>query len=70
MSEKNKPFPFGQEIVWRPKAEQVKNSNLQRMIDRYHLGNYDALYQKSIQDIDWFWDRRFERFGYRVLSSL
>ncbi len=49
-------FPFGQEIVWRPNPQWIRESNLQRFMDKHGISDYDSLYQRSIEDIAWFWD--------------
>ena len=56
MSEQDKAFPFGQKIVWQPNSQWIAESNLQKFMDRHKIGDYDTLYQKSIDDIAWFWD--------------
>ncbi len=56
-------FPFGQAIVWQPKAEWMRHSNLQRFMERHQISNYDELYQRSIQDIEWFWEAVLEDLG-------
>lgn len=49
-------FPFGQDIAWQPRASWIAESNLQRFMDRHAIENYDALIQRSTEDIAWFWD--------------
>ncbi|PSQ82664.1 MAG: AMP-dependent synthetase [Bacteroidetes bacterium QS_7_67_15] len=49
-------FPFGQEIAWRPDADTIAASNLQRFMDAHGIENYDALMERSCQDVAWFWD--------------
>ncbi|NOX36679.1 MAG: AMP-binding protein [Calditrichaeota bacterium] len=49
-------FPFGQSIVWQPNPQWIKESNLQRFMERHQIPDYDTLYRRSIQDIAWFWD--------------
>ncbi len=56
-------FPFGQTIVWQPNAEWMRHSNLQRFMERHQISNYDELYQRSIQDIEWFWEAVLEDLG-------
>lgn len=53
-------FPFGQQIVWQPNPQWMDESNLQQFMDFHGIENYDALYQKSIDDIGWFWDAVLE----------
>ncbi len=49
-------FEFGGEIVWRPTPEYIDNSNLKRFMEAHGLADFEALMQKSTQDIAWFWD--------------
>jgi acetyl-CoA synthetase len=55
-SKKNSNFPFGQKIVWQPNPKWMQESNLQGFMAKHQIPSYDELYQKSIQDISWFWD--------------
>jgi len=41
--------------VWQPDPAQARASRLQRFIEQHHLGTYDALYRRSIEDPAWFW---------------
>lgn len=49
-------FPFNQQIVWQPNPQWIKESNLQRFMDRHQIDSYDELMKRSIDDIAWFWD--------------
>jgi acetyl-CoA synthetase len=42
-------------VAWTPNPANARASRLQRLIDRHDLGNYDALYRRSIEDPAWFW---------------
>ncbi len=53
-------FPFGQKIVWEPNPEWMRQSNIQHFMDRHHIASYDELYQRSIEDIEWFWQAVLE----------
>jgi len=53
---KSKTFPFGQKIIWKPNPEWIKESNLQKFMTTRNISNYDALMERSICDIAWFWD--------------
>jgi len=53
-------FPFGQEIAWRPDADTIAASNLQRFMDAHGIAGYDALMERSCQDVAWFWDAVLE----------
>ena len=59
-ADKQKPFPFGQEIAWRPDDDTIAESNLQRFIDAQGLAGYDALMERSTDDVAWFWDAVIE----------
>ena len=61
-------FDFGGEIMWRPSAETIAQSNLARFMQRHHISTFDELLKRSTDDIAWFWDTmlremdiRFER---------
>src|SRR5437763_11147827 len=51
------------EPLWTPTAEQVARANLTRFIEQVraagprtaHIGDYDALYEWSIRDLELFW---------------
>jgi len=49
-------FQFGGKFVWRPSPQLIAQSNLQRFIDKHHLGSYQELLRRSTTDIAWFWD--------------
>lgn len=54
--QKTTAFPFGQPIVWQPNPRWIKQSNLQRFMDKHQIKSYDDLMNRSIEDIAWFWD--------------
>ena len=58
-------FDFGGEIVWRPSAELIAQSNLQQFMDRHGLRSLDELQQRSITDIAWFWDALLKQLDIR-----
>lgn len=43
-------------IVWHPDPEQVRRSNVQRLMDRHGIATYDELLRRSTEDVAWFWD--------------
>ena len=49
-------FPFGQQIAWEPNPDWIAQSNLRRFMDEHGLDDYDALMQRSTDDVAWFWD--------------
>jgi acetyl-CoA synthetase len=72
---KGEGFNFGGEIVWRPSAEIVAQSNLQRFICHHGLNSLPELQARSVTDLDWFWnsvlcdlDIRFQQPYTRVVD--
>ncbi len=55
-SSKTDTFPFGQKVAWKPNQKWIAESNLQAFMDKHNITDYDTLFQKSIEDIAWFWD--------------
>jgi len=55
--------PVDASIVWRPTPEYVNRSRLQQLIRRHGLPDYDALFRRSIEDLDWFWTAVNEDLG-------
>lgn len=49
--------------AWTPDPAQARASRLQQFIDRHRLGDYDSLYRRSIEDLDWFWGAVVEDLG-------
>lgn len=49
-------FPFGQSIVWQPDPKLTADSNIQRFMERVGATDYDDLYRRSIDDVEWFWN--------------
>jgi acetyl-CoA synthetase len=49
-------FDFGGEIVWRPTLELIAQSRLKQFMDEHGLTSFDELWQRSITDLDWFWN--------------
>ncbi|MEJ2538206.1 MAG: acetyl-coenzyme A synthetase N-terminal domain-containing protein, partial [Calditrichia bacterium] len=54
--DKSTSFPFGQKTVWQPNPEWVEQSNLKKFMTRHNLSGYEALFQTSVREIDWFWN--------------
>lgn len=42
-------------FIWQPDAEQVEKANITRFMKKHDIGDYQALLQRSTQDIAWFW---------------
>ncbi len=49
-------FTFGGDVVWRPTPAWVRESRIQQFMTRHNLPSYDALQQRSTEDIAWFWE--------------
>lgn len=56
-------FSFGGEIVWRPSPEQSAHANLTTFMRAYGLRDFEALMQKSTQDVAWFTDAVLKTLG-------
>jgi acetyl-CoA synthetase len=57
---KNTSFPFGQEIAWQPNPDWIEESNLKKFMVKHQLSDYDQLFRKSVEEIDWFWEAVFQ----------
>lgn len=44
------------QIVWSPSKELIEKSNVKRFMDKHGIKDYKELVERSIQDIEWFWD--------------
>src|SRR5262245_14138051 len=53
-------FDFGGEIVWSPTQEWIEHSQLKRFMDRYGVSTIAELHQRSITDLEWFWQAVIE----------
>jgi acetyl-CoA synthetase len=49
-------FDFGGDIVWRPTPEYVERSHLQHFMRQHGLPSWEALLERSTDDIAWFTD--------------
>jgi acetyl-CoA synthetase len=56
-------FTFGGDIVWRPTAEYVEGSHLQRFMQQHGLADFQALMQRSTSDIPWFTEAVLKHLG-------
>ena len=63
MSERVETFPFGQEVVWRPNAQWMAESNLRAFMDRHAVVGYPALLARAAADPAWFWDAALRDLG-------
>ena len=53
----------GDDFAWRPDERLVRNSHLQRFMDRHGLASFDALLDKSARDVSWFWGTMLHELG-------
>ena len=61
-------FPFKQPIVWEPRPEWIKASNLQRFIERHGIDSLDALLLRASEDPEWFWPAVLEDLDIRFYA--
>jgi len=53
----------GNESVWFPKEEYRQQTRMYQWMNRVGLTNYDAFFQKSIDDTSWFWGEAVKELG-------
>jgi acetyl-CoA synthetase len=53
----------GGEVVWRPTAEWIAQSNLRRFMDAHGIASPDELQRRSTDDIAWFWNAVLRDLG-------
>ena len=53
----------GTEIIWKPTKEYVRASHIKGFMDQWGIKTHQALYQKSIDDIKWFWPAAMDYLG-------
>ncbi len=62
--EKSEGSPFGgqwgEEAIWRPTDEVIRNSRLKQFMDRHGIATWHELWQRSVDDIEWFWEAVLE----------
>jgi acetyl-CoA synthetase len=44
------------DVVWTPSAEYVERANVTRFMRAHGIGSYDELLERSVSDLEWFWD--------------
>lgn len=49
-------FSFGKEVVWSPTPDYVKRSHLTSFMKRNGIADFEALMNRSTDDIEWFTD--------------
>ena len=62
------PLPFAHDtrspdIVWRPTAEYIERSRLQRFMARHGIESFGELLARSVDDVAWFWDAVVKDLG-------
>lgn len=55
--------PDAGEIVHEPTPEFVANTNVAAFMDRYGIGDYDELIERTCSDTEWFYDELVEYLG-------
>ncbi len=53
----------GTQIIWKPTKEYVRGSHIKGFMDQWGIKTHQALYQKSINDIQWFWPAAMDYLG-------
>jgi acetyl-CoA synthetase len=61
-------FEFSGEVVWRPDPQLVAQSNLQQFMLRHGQESLEALHQRSISDLSWFWDAVLQDLDIRFVE--
>jgi acetyl-CoA synthetase len=61
--EKTSGRPWGGEVVWRPTDEIIQLSRLKQFMDRHNIATWQELWQRSVDDIGWFWGAMLEDLG-------
>ncbi len=56
-------FPFGQEFVWWPDEETIRQSRLKRFLERHGLASLEELQQRAAEEVGWFWEAVLEDLG-------
>ena len=51
------------EVAWRPTPEYIENANVTRLMRAHGVGSIDELRQRSIDDMEWFWDAVVKDMG-------
>jgi acetyl-CoA synthetase len=53
----------GASMLWHPTPDYVQRSRLSGFMRRHGITTYAALYQRSIEDPDWYWSAALEELG-------
>lgn len=59
---------MGGKAVWHPVEEDVKKTRLYQLMQKAGFSDYDAFHQKSIDQIDWFWDLVVQDMGIKWMK--
>jgi acetyl-CoA synthetase len=51
------------QIIWKPTREYIEGSHVKGFMDQWGIRTYRDLYQKSINDIAWFWPAAMDYLG-------
>ncbi|SFF60512.1 acetyl-CoA synthetase [Halobacillus alkaliphilus] len=51
------------EKAWFPSESQIRATRLFKWMQKLGYDNYDVFHQKSIEDIEWFWDEALKELG-------
>ncbi len=54
-------------VVWRPTSDYVERSRLMEFMRRHRISDYDGLFRRSVEDLEWFWNAVNADFGLRWL---
>ena len=44
------------ELLWEPNERYLEQSRVLRLMRRHGISTYEEFYNRSIEDIAWFWD--------------
>src|SRR3990172_2231842 len=61
-------WDFGGEIVWRPTPEQAAGSRLAAFMKAHSIETFDALLQRSTEDMEWFWNAVIQELDLRFFT--
>ena len=56
---------FGGDIVWGPSPGDIARSHLTAFMQRYGMGSFEELMQRSTGDVEWFTDAVLKYLGIR-----
>lgn len=56
MANSTDSFTFGGDIIWTPSADYMQRSRMKAFMDLHGLDSFEALMQRSTEDVAWFTD--------------